>query len=69
MCMCRNINIRNGKCAAKTIRFFKKKSLSFLILTSTVELVLLDNLLVNQMAGLQPNKNDNKIFIRLQKPN
>lgn len=48
---------------------FFQISLSFLFLTTTVELVLLDNLPVNHLAGLQPNKNDNKIFIRLQKLN
>lgn len=68
MCMCRNTYNRDGKCAAKMMRFFQI-SLSLYFFTSTVELLVLDNLPVNPLAGLQPNKNDNKIFIRLQKLN
>lgn len=65
--MRRKIYNRDGKRAARIILFFPNFS-KFLFFT-TIELVLLDNLPVNHLAGLQPNKNDNKIFIRLQKLN
>lgn len=52
----------------KRLRFLSKP-LSLDLLKYTLELVLPYTLLVIPVVGLQPNKNDNIIFIGLQKLN